>query len=120
MVGKKSMQQTGSVTDAARLGDAGPADQQRFADTAFVEIAFALAQRRVDRRWRVWPLDNAQAAVIRREHHERVVGEFQLVELGEHTANAVIEAFNHGSVDGIALLAGSALLVLGDDSGFGL
>ena len=65
-------------------------------------------------RRRVRPLLHAQAAVVRREHDQGAIGQFQFVELFENAADAVVETFDHGGVNRIALLAGPAALVLRD------
>src|SRR5207248_8656673 len=85
--------------------DAGPLDEKRHADTAFVEVAFAISQRRVDRRRRVRPLADAQAAVVRGEDDDRLIAQLQVIQLLENAADALVHALDHGGVDRIVLAA---------------
>ena len=48
------------------------------------------------------------------------IRQFQIVEFLENAADAVVETLDHGGVNRIALLAGTAGLVLGDHSAFAL
>src|SRR5262245_44387056 len=54
----------GFASRRAGLRLAGPADDQRHAEAAFVEVAFAFAQRRVNRGWRVRTFEDTQPAII--------------------------------------------------------
>ena len=45
------------------------------------------------------------ASVIRVEDEEGVLGQVQFVELGQYPSEALIDAFEHGSHDGVALLS---------------
>ena len=51
------------------------------------------------------------ASVVRVEDEDGVLGQAQFVELGQHPPEALIDAFQHGGHDGVALLAPGILLL---------
>ena len=88
------------VTHGAGGNVSGPADKERFAEAALVFGVLASAERPVDgeagieRADDVLALSVDDAAVVAREHDQRVVGERQPVECGEQFADAPIEFLN--------------------------
>ena len=111
------------VARRARLDAAWPADDQVDANAPFVQISFAFAQRRVVRgRQRRGLPARGQPAVVGSEDHECLVGQFQLVELGQDATRALVHALDHGGENRVALqtwwLGRGA--VFGDHLGFGL
>ena len=89
------------VADGAGRDTAGPAEDVRHADAAFVEHALAAAQRCVvgdAAALDAFALVAADAAVVAGEDHERVVAELEFVEHGQHAADAFVHAGDHGGI----------------------
>src|SRR5262249_31933605 len=86
------------------------ADDERHAQAALIEVALAVAQGAVERRRRVGAFQRRQTAVVRGEDYDGVVGQFQVVELLQDAGDAVVEALEHGGIDGVRLLAGRRLV----------
>lgn len=94
-------------------------DDEGDADAAFIEGAFAGAERRVAGDANATMFVDV-SAVVGGEDDEGVVGEVALFEFGEDSADALVEAVVHGGVVGVAVVhAGfDFLLVMGDEVGF--
>jgi hypothetical protein len=85
------------------------ADHQGYAHTAFVQLALAGAQRTIGR-------DRAEAAVVRGEDEDRVVALSYGVEGVEDAPDALVQALDHGRVDGVVVAVRRGLgLVLLDE-----
>ena len=78
------------VDDGARLDDAGPLDQHGHAEAAFVHRALLAAERMVAA---IGPAEDFRA-VVAGEHHDRVVGDAEFVQLGEQFAHDPVQ-FGH-------------------------
>ena len=128
----------------ARGDLAGPTDDEGYADTAFIEAAFAATERGVVgdapavlvvRSFRllvfafcarftdqaVGPVVAADAAVIAREDEHRIVRELKLLELGHHAAHALVHARDHRRVHRTIMPADAGLaLELCDQLGLGV
>ena len=81
-------------------GAAGPADDERHAQSTFVKGAFAGAERDVARGRAVAGLCGREihAAIIAGEDDHGATGEFQVVKLAQHAADVFIEAGEHRGV----------------------
>src|SRR2546426_5422204 len=77
----------GRMANAAGLGYAGPAHNQRLAHAAFIGPAFAGAQRGVGG-WR--RLGSGQASVVRGEEHDRIFFQTRFGKFLEDAPNAFI------------------------------
>ena len=84
----------------AGLHLAGPADKERLAHAAFVEPAFAAAQRLVAG----GPaFARAQAAVVAGKDDKRFLRETERVEPGQHRADRAVHRLDHRAIDGEVL-----------------
>ena len=89
MVGKKSMETTGSLQTLPCLVTPGGTDDSRFAHPALVEPALACSQGKVASR--TGTAQGAEPAVVTEEDNDRVIGEPEFVELGGQGAHAVVD-----------------------------
>ena len=81
--------------------DAGPADDQRLAQPAFVKIAFAGAERRVVRRGRAGELQAVQPAVVRCENEDRLLRESERLHLRHQSPHRIVQRLDHRCVFGM-------------------
>ena len=88
------------VADGGGPSHAGPADDEGFADSAFVEPAFSGAEGEVAGGV---SFGGAEAAVVGGEDDDGVVGEVQRVECVQYFPDGLIHGFDHACVDGVIL-----------------
>lgn len=78
------------VDDGAGLDDAGPLGQHRHPKASFVHGAFFAAERMIAA---IGPAEDFRA-IVAGEHHDRIVGNAELVQLGEQFAHDPVQ-FGH-------------------------
>ena len=85
---REQIDRAGDLRNAVSFQDvAGPANEQRRADAAFVGRAFAAFHTTV-------PAPTVRP-IVGEIDHDRVVGQFQLVELFQHAADVPIDVLAH-------------------------
>ena len=80
------------------FGQPGSADDHRHAQPAFIEVAFAGAERRVVRHARMRSLGHVEAAVVAREDDDRPVAQTGGIEVQQQAADNVVERLNRGGI----------------------
>ena len=102
------------VADTARLGDARPPDEQRFADAPLVRPTFASTQGQV-RRGRAF--GSGEPAVVGSENDDGLLIEAEFTQLVEHAADVFVEAFDHRGICGMVLDLPHLPVVIRDELG---
>ncbi len=95
------------VYDGARLDDARPLGEHRHPETAFVNRALLAAERMIAA---IGPAEDFRT-VIAGEHHDRVVGDAECVQLGEQFSHNPVQL---GHRIGKQTEAGLAVPLLGE------
>ncbi len=88
-------EQDGRVAGAAGRNDAGPTNEQRFAQAAFVEVALARAKRPVVRCGGARKFKDVQPAVVARENENRPVRQAERFDLRHQPPNGIVQRFDH-------------------------
>ena len=70
-------------------------------------MAFPFAERTIDRRRCEWPFRRRHTAVVGGEDEDGLLAELELFQFLHDFPNTVVDALNHGGVDGVGLLAGT-------------
>lgn len=106
------------VGGGSGFGEAGPVDDERDADPAFPWRAFAGAETEVGGD-RVFGAAE-ETAVVGGEDEDSAVGEIEIADGGAETADAIVDAGDHGGVDRVIVRVGGIGegLVFCDDVGF--
>ena len=89
----------------------GPPRDERHADAALVQVALAAAQRAAGLKVLATPAPFAHGAVVAAEEHDRVLGDAQLAELGDHLAHRVVEVGDHAREGRLGVRLGTIVLV---------
>ena len=89
------------VARAAGRDDAGPTNEQRFAQATFVEVALAGAKRPVVRRGSARKFQDVQPAVVARENENRPIGQAERFDLRHQPPNGIVERFDHRGIGGV-------------------
>ena len=81
-------------------GDAGPLDDERLADSSFINPALAASQGEVGSRR---SFRGGETAVVRGEANDDLVFETQFLDFLHNLANGLVHCFHHRGIDGVLL-----------------